>query len=182
MPFNVDPLESLRPGRPNATDAGNVWAPGPPGANGQPSAPAVKEVKWTAEDFAGMAEGHLPMGKATDEWAYGDVEAGFKNAALIVDETFATPNTYHQTLETRTAMAYWQNGKVYVHCSTQSVSQTVDAVARWLHVEPKDVIIVSAYTGRRLRQQDHWCHYQHHPRAAVEEDQPAGHDAHQPRG
>ena len=147
LPFNVDPLDSLRPGRPNATDAGNVWAPGPPTPNGPPSAPAVKEVKWTAQDFAGMADGHLPMGKATDEWSYGDVDAGFKSAALILDETFATPNTYHQTLETRTAMAYWQNGKVYLHCSTQSVSQTVDAVARWLHVEPKDVVIVSAYTG-----------------------------------
>ena len=147
LPFNVDPLDSLRPGRPNATDAGNVWAPGPPTPNGPPSAPAVKEVKWTAQDFAGMADGQLPMGKATDEWSYGDVDAGFKSAALILDETFATPNTYHQTLETRTAMAYWQNGKVYLHCSTQSVSQTVDAVARWLHVEPKDVVIVSAYTG-----------------------------------
>jgi CO/xanthine dehydrogenase Mo-binding subunit len=104
-------------------------------------------VKWTAQDFAGMADGQLPMGKPTDEWSYGDVDAGFKNAALILDETFATPNTYHQTLETRTAMAYWQNGKVYLHCSTQSVSQTVDAVARWLHVEPKDFVIVSAYTG-----------------------------------
>ena len=83
--------------------------------------------------------------------------AGFKKAALILDETFVTPNTHHQTLETRTAMAYWQNGKVYLHCSTQSVSQTVDAVARWLHVEPKDVIIVSAYTGRRIRQQESRC-------------------------
>ena len=147
LPFNVDPLDSLKPGRPNATDAGNVWAPGPPTPNGPPSAPAVKEVKWSAQDFAGMDDGQLPMGQATDEWSYGDVDAGFKNAALILDETFATPNTYHQTLETRTAMAYWQNGKVYVHCSTQSVSQTVDAVARWLHVEPKDVVIVSAYTG-----------------------------------
>ena len=80
--------------------------------------PEVAEVKWTEEDFKEYNEGRLPMGKATDpEWTYGDVEAGFKNAALVLDETFVTPNTSHQSLETRTAMAYWQNGKVYVHCS-----------------------------------------------------------------
>jgi xanthine dehydrogenase molybdenum-binding subunit len=58
-----------------------------------------------------------------------------------------TPNTSHQTLEPRTAMAYWQNGKLYIHCSTQSVVQTVGSVSRWLHVDPKDVVLISEYTG-----------------------------------
>ena len=40
------------------------------------------------------------------------------SAALVLDETFVTPNTSHQCLETRTAMAYWQNGKVYMHTGT----------------------------------------------------------------
>ena len=106
-----------------------------------------KIAKWTAQDFADAKEGNLPMGKPTDEWSFGDLDGGFKKAALVLDETFVTPNTYHQTLESRTAMAYWQNGKVFLHCSTQSVVQTVDAVARWLNVEPKDVVIISAYTG-----------------------------------
>ena len=26
------------------------------------------------------------MGQAPDEWTYGDVDAGFKNAALVLDE------------------------------------------------------------------------------------------------
>ena len=29
-------------------------------------------------------------------------------------------------------MAYWQNGKVFVHTGTQSTAQTVPAIARWL--------------------------------------------------
>ena len=32
-------------------------------------------------------------------------------------------------METRSAMAYWQNGKLYLHGSTQSVVRTVDPVA-----------------------------------------------------
>ena len=87
------------------------------------------------------------MGKTPDEWSYGDVEAGFKNAALVLDETFVTPNTSHQTLEPRTAMAYWQNGKLYIHCSTQSAVQTVGSVSRWLHLDQKDIVIISEYTG-----------------------------------
>ena len=92
--------------------------------------------------------------RASCRWArrptsgrYGDVDAGFKNAALVLDETFVTPNTSHQTLEPRTAMAYWQNGKLYIHCSTQSVVQTVGSVSRWMHLEPKDVVLISEYTG-----------------------------------
>jgi CO/xanthine dehydrogenase Mo-binding subunit len=92
-------------------------------------------------------QGKLPMGKTPDEWSYGDVDAGFKNAALVLDETFVTPNTSHQTLEPRTAMAYWQNGKLYIHCSTQSVVQTVGSVSRWMHLDPQDVVLISEYTG-----------------------------------
>ena len=93
------------------------------------------------------------MGKTPDEWSYGDLDAGFKNAALVLDETFVTPNTSHQTLEPRTAMAYWQNGKLYIHCSTQSIVQTVGSVSRWLHLDPKDVVVDQRVHRRRIRQQ-----------------------------
>src|SRR5262245_23077107 len=125
LPFAVDPIETLRPGSPNARTQGNVWmrpvpAPGAaqpgPGAGAPAAAPArpeVKELKWTDEDFAGAQDGQLPLGKSTDEWQVGDLEAGFKEADLILDETFVGPNTSHQPLESRSAMAYWQNGKLY---------------------------------------------------------------------
>src|SRR5258708_6013701 len=148
LPFNVDPLDSLRPGRPNARTQGNTWVR-PDAKPGQPPpTPEIQEVKWIGDDFNNeVSQGRLPMGKPTDEWKYGDIDAGFKKAALVLDETFYTPNTSHQTLEPRTAMAYWQNGKLYLHCSTQSTIQTVASVARWLHLEPTDIVLISAYTG-----------------------------------
>jgi xanthine dehydrogenase molybdenum-binding subunit len=154
LPHVVDPLVSLRPGGPNARVEGNVWirpvvAPPKPGQTpAPPPPPHVESIKWTDADFAEYKDGRLPMGKATDpEWSFGDWEAGLKNAALVLDETFVTPNTSHQTLETRTAMAYWQNGKVYVHCSTQSTAQTAPALARWLNIPPENVVAISEYTG-----------------------------------
>jgi CO/xanthine dehydrogenase Mo-binding subunit len=87
------------------------------------------------------------MGKTPDEWLYGDLDAGFNNAALVLDETFVTPDTSHETLETRSSMAYWQNGKVYVHSGTQSTYQTLIVLARWLNMNPSNVVFISEYTG-----------------------------------
>ncbi len=142
LPFVVDPLDTLRPGGPNPRTDGNIWVT-KPGA----TAPAVTELKWTDADFAETEHGRLPMGKTPDEWSYGDVDAGFKNAALVLDETFVTPDVSHQTLETRSAMAYWQNGKVYLYSGTQSTAQTRPAIARWLNMNTENVVFISEYTG-----------------------------------
>ena len=144
LPFVVDPLDTLRPGGPNPRTDGNVWTR-PAGQN--PGPPVVTELKWTHPDFAEEKHGRLPMGKTPDEWSYGDVDSGFKNAALVLDETFVTPDTSHQTLETRSAMAYWQNGKVYIYTGTQSTAQTLPAIARWLNISPDNVVFISEYTG-----------------------------------
>ena len=153
LPFVLDPLDSLRPGGPNPRVEGNIWVQSPPPAAkpgerpASPPPPEVAELKWTRADFEEAKNGQLPMGKTHDHWSYGDVEQGFKNAELILDESFVTPDTSHQTLETRSALAYWQNGKIYVHTGTQSTVQTVPALARWLHMDPSNVVLVSEYTG-----------------------------------
>jgi xanthine dehydrogenase molybdenum-binding subunit len=153
LPFVVDPLDTLRPGGPNPRVEGNIWVQSsPPQAKPgerppSPPPPDVGQLKWTHADFADAGHGRLPMGKAPDEWHYGDVEQGFKNAALVLDETFVTPDTSHHTLETRSALAYWQNGKVFVYTGTQSTVQTVPALARWLNIKPEQVVFISEYTG-----------------------------------
>ena len=147
LPFVVDPLDTLRPGGPNPRTDGNVWTRPAATASQGPGAPAVTELKWTKADFEELKHGRLPLGKAPDEWSYGDLDSGFKNAALVLDETFVTPDTSHQTLETRSAMAYWQNGKVYIHTGTQSTAQTLPAIARWLNIDAEKVVFISEYTG-----------------------------------
>src|ERR1700751_483778 len=153
LPFAVDPLDSLRPGGPNPRREGNIWIkpPVPEAKPGEkppsPPPPYVGELKWTADDFAEAREGRLPMGKPQDQWSYGDLDAGFKNAALVLDETFVTPDVSHQALEPRSAMAYWRNGKVYVHSGTQSTDRTLPALARWLNMDASKIVFISEYTG-----------------------------------
>src|SRR5271155_4575429 len=153
LPFVIDPLETLRPGGPNPRTDGNIWvqAPTPPAVAGGPPQgpppPTIAALKWTEAEFVDAKYGRLPMGKTPDEWSYGDIDAGFKNAALVLDETFVTPDTSHQPLETRSALAYWQNGKVFVHPGPESPAQTVPAIARWLNIDVSKVVLVSEYTG-----------------------------------
>ena len=153
LPFVVDPIDSLRPGGSTARTEGNIWfrpTPKPlaPGEKPAPPPPIeVRDLKWGPEVFAAAEEGQLPTGEATDEWTYGDVDKGFADAALILDETYLTPNTSHQCMEPRSVMAYWQNGKLYMHCGTQSTVQTMASVSRWLGIPQTDVVIVSEYTG-----------------------------------
>ena len=153
LPFVVDPLVSLRPGGPNAEDGRKRL-----GARAAASAQAGERPAVTPPE---LHDSQVDRGRfrgsqrwPTAAWARKPKSGmsamskrGFKNAALVLDETFVTPNTSHQCLETRTAMAYWQNGKVYVHTGTQSTAQTVPAIARWLGIDPSNVVFISEYTG-----------------------------------
>ena len=137
LPFVVDPLDSLHPGGPNARSDGNV-------AN-----PRIKyqTIKWTARDFAMAGDGKLPMGEPAGQWTYGDLEAGFKDAKVVLDESFVIGSQCHHCMETRSAMAYWQNGKVFVFGSSQSQTNAVPGLARYCGVEPKDLVFVAEYCG-----------------------------------
>ena len=149
LPFSVDPVASLMPRAQNARLEGNVWKrPDPPAQGQPPGIPEPISVKWNEAEAEEFRQGRLPMTTFTDpEWTLGDVEEGFKKADLILDETFVSANVSHQCLESRSAMAYWQNGKLHIHCSTQGVAQAVFSFVRWLDLKPEDVVLVNAYTG-----------------------------------
>ena len=144
LPFVVDPLVSLRPDGPNARPEGNCW--GRPA--GEPTGPLeVQEMKWASADFAEYEEGRLPTGTSRDEWSFGDVEAKFAEAALVLDQTFSVANNHHNVLEPRSTLAYWRNGKLYVHTGTQSTVQTAASLARWMRLDIDDVVLITEYTG-----------------------------------
>ena len=121
-PFVIDPLVSLFPGGPDVHDSGNVAL-----FRGK-----AETIKWTARDFAAAAENELPRGKPQGEWEHGDVDEGFANAALVLDETFVVAGHPHQSMEPRSAFAYWENGKCYLHASykaTPLMSRTTPSTA-----------------------------------------------------
>ena len=145
LPFTVDPLQSLFPGGPNARSDGNVGMVFPP-PSPVPSVP-LQTLKWSAADFAKAAEGQLPLGKAVEEWSYGDVEGGFAKAKLVIDETFVTSSISHHSMEPRSCLTYWQNGKCFVHGSSQSHTFIIPQLAQYIGIKPEDVVLIAEYCG-----------------------------------
>jgi xanthine dehydrogenase molybdenum-binding subunit len=138
LPFVIDPLVSLRPDGPAARADGN---------NVGTRDVKLQSLKWTAADFAQAHPAQLPMGKPADEWAYGDVESGFARSKVVYDETFVTASNSHHSLEPRSCFAYWQNGKCFVHGSTQSQSFIVPSLARYIGIKPADLVYIAEFCG-----------------------------------
>jgi xanthine dehydrogenase molybdenum-binding subunit len=140
LPFVLNPLDSMRPGSPNARLEGNTR-----------TGRELTTLKWTEEDFANAPEGSMPMpdgeGKANTEWMVGDIDAGFAAADLILDETIVHQSLTHHPLEPRSAMAYWQNGRLFIHTSTQSLVRTRQALAAQLELDIEDVVMIGDYCG-----------------------------------
>ena len=110
--------------------------------------PSMKTLKWTAENMAMLDGGKFPHdAEATETAVFGDIEKGFKEADLIVERDMHQQTTSHQPLESRSCMAYWQNGKCYMHVSTQSLARTVASVAGWVGIKPDELVLISEYTG-----------------------------------
>jgi xanthine dehydrogenase molybdenum-binding subunit len=141
LPFCVDPLVSLYPGGKDARMDGNVID------NRLTGPPQLKSAKWSAGDFARAAEGTLPTGEPVLEWSYGDIEEGFAKAKLILDESFVTAGMSHHSMEPRSAMAYWENGKCFLYGSTQSQSFVVPGLAGYLGISPADLVYVAETCG-----------------------------------
>lgn len=149
LPFVLNPLDSMRPGSPNARLDGNVRI-----------GREITTLKWTQEDFDNAPEGSMPMPddvldadgevverKTTQGWVVGDIEAGFAQADLILDETIVHQSVTHHPMEPRSSMSYWQNGKLFIHTSTQSLVRTRQAVAGQLDLELDDVVMIGEYCG-----------------------------------
>lgn len=137
LPFVIDPLDSLRPGGPNAYTQGNQYS----GQDGW------SEFKWTAEDFAAIEAGRMPNPAAPVEWSKGDVEAAFAQADLIIEESIVHQSLTHHPMEPRSTMAYWENGRLYAFVSTQSAQRTKMGLAGMLDMDPEQITFIAEYCG-----------------------------------
>lgn len=77
----------------------------------------------------------------------GDLEAGFKQAAHIVEATYATHVITHVCLETHGCVCEWEGEKLTAWVSTQGVHGTRDGFARGLNIAPADVRVITQFMG-----------------------------------
>jgi len=139
LPFTIDPLTSLHPDGSNARVEGNV-------GNSSLREP-IRTVRWSQDDFTAAGEDKLPLGEPAIEWTVGDVNAGFATASYTLDESFVVASNAHHSMEPRSAMSYWENGKCFLYASSQSQSFPVPTVASYIGIEPEDLVFIAEFCG-----------------------------------
>ena len=123
-------------------------------AGGPPAPAAARDAEVDRGGFRRRrGEGQLPMGKAPEEWPFGDVEAGFKNADLVLDETFVV--AVHRPSAARNAqrdglLAERQAVPARLHAEHRPHRR---AVARWVGIDRRRRRADQRVHRRRIRQQ-----------------------------
>ena len=144
--------------------------------------PQIAVWKWTDEDFENAGDGQMPMGKATDEWTFGNVDDGAeegrsrarRNVHDPVDRAPAARNAHGDgLLAERQAVSCTARRRARCRPSRRSRAGPAS--------RPTKVVHHQRIHRRRLRQQDSGRHLDGDPGAALEESQRAGDDAHHPR-
>ena len=73
---------------------------------------------------------------------YDKYEFNSDSSALVLDETFVTAGQSHHSMETRTAMANWQNGKCYIYGSTQSQTAVMEDLPKYITPKGEEEILL----------------------------------------
>lgn len=139
LPFTVDPLDSLRPGGSTAHVEGNI--------GNSTLQEDIRTLRWEQRVFDEAGEDRLPLGEPVREWTVGDLDTGFAAADYVLDESFVTASNSHLSMEPRSAMAYWENGKCFLYGSSQSQSFPVPAMAAYIGIPPENLVFIAEFCG-----------------------------------
>jgi nicotinate dehydrogenase subunit B len=77
----------------------------------------------------------------------GSISEGEKQAASIVEQTYLNSYVAHAPIETHSAIASFENGKVTVWASTQTPFPLREEIARTLHLSLENVRVIVPYVG-----------------------------------
>ena len=137
LPFVLDPLDSLREGGADAYTGGNTFV----------FRQGFAQEKWTSDQITSFQNGREPSAEPQQSWEYGDLEAGFASSDFVYETSFSTAGYPHMSMEPRSAMAYWENGKCYLHGTSQSLTALAEPMANIIGVPLEDFVFINEATG-----------------------------------
>ena len=137
LPFVLDPLDSLQPEGADAYNGGNTFV----------FRQGFAVEKWTADQVASLRAGNEPTAEPQQTVEYGDLEAAFGESSYVYEGTFTNAGYPHMSMEPRSALAYWEDGKLYLHGGSQSLTAFADGIAGVIGVPKEDLVFVNAATG-----------------------------------
>src|SRR6185369_12089740 len=77
----------------------------------------------------------------------GNLDEGFKQAAHIVEQTYATHVITHVCMETHGCVCEWDGDKLTAWVSTQGVHPTKDGFASGLKIPASNIRVITQYMG-----------------------------------
>ncbi len=77
----------------------------------------------------------------------GDPESAFASAAVKLDETYVTPTETHNPLELHATTAVWDDSKLTLYESTQSLYNTRSVLAQMFGLPQENVRVVTKFLG-----------------------------------
>jgi xanthine dehydrogenase molybdenum-binding subunit len=137
LPFVLDPLDSLAEGGPDAYNGGNTFV----------FRQGMATEKWSRDEVASLRAGNEPTAEPQQSWEYGDLNAALAESAYVYEGTFTTAGYPHQSMEPRSAFAYWENGKCYLHGTSQSMTPVAAGMADIVGVPVEDFVFINEATG-----------------------------------
>lgn len=124
----------------------------------KPEAPIVHAVKIEVQTDGGdvgvthdgsQAKGNV-VGPSTGSFfggPRGNLEAGFKEADVILEQVYRTQVHTHVPLETHGVVVDWKPGNMTVYASTQNTANVRDEMAEYFGISKSEVRVISEYTG-----------------------------------
>lgn len=82
-----------------------------------------------------------------NQYDRGDIEAGFKQADVIREFTYRTPNEIHHPTETHSSIAKWDGDRLTIWDSTQAIHNVRDGLARALKIPAARIKVIKHYMG-----------------------------------
>ena len=92
----------------------------------------------------GNVVGPKPPGRGGSR---GDVDKGFADAAVTIQQTYSVPTHTHSPLETHGVIAKWDGDQLTVWASTQGVFTVRDGMAEALGIDRKNVNVITEHMG-----------------------------------
>jgi len=84
----------------------------------------------------------------TVDWNFGDVDKGFEEADLVLEDTYTGNRTYQSPMEPHCAVSEWQDdGHLTVYTSTQVVHYVRYQLARLLEIPQGDIRVIGTVCG-----------------------------------
>jgi len=106
----------------------------------------VDERKALEPDAPRVHEGGNQVGEKI-VYERGDVEKGFAEAHVVLEQTYRTECELHTPLELHGCVAHWDGDRLVIHESTQGVYAVQERVARVLGLPLSKVRVIGHYLG-----------------------------------